>query len=155
MENQAYVTPTPFINVFVTAVPKTDADGNKTYETTFVPARVLVVQHDTVLNYQLIAPTPQGVTIKSVSVKPEHSTQLSDPSIGESGKIVTLSNANTIKETFNITLQFEDEKGISFLVDPEVENEPPVNPRAARALDHNEAQTVAGGPVVENTPRLR
>ncbi|NVE00930.1 hypothetical protein [Massilia sp. BJB1822] len=119
------VTPTPFFNVFVVAVPYTNEKGEKVYKTKFTPESLDVSQRDTVINYQLIYPTPEDVIIESVSIKPEHSNQLSEPSIGDSGKLVTFSDANTAEEIFNITLGFADKEGKKFFVDPEISNTPP------------------------------
>ncbi|WP_256079375.1 hypothetical protein [Massilia sp. YIM B04103] len=116
--------PTPFSNVFVIAIPFVE-DGKTYYKTTFVPEKLRVLQPDTVINYQLISPTPTGVKIDSVTVKPEHSSQLSDPAIGDSGKLAVIIDANTVAEKFNITLHFSDTDGVKFDVDPEVSNEPP------------------------------
>ena len=120
---------TAFLNVQVTAVPEVDPVTKKVkYNTLFNPDSLTITQFDTVINYQLIAPTPTGVTIKKVTFKPENSEQFSEPSISESGKLVTFSDANTKKETFNLTLHFADNDGVEFLVDPEITNEPPVPP---------------------------
>ncbi|MBY0239053.1 MAG: DP-EP family protein [Burkholderiaceae bacterium] len=118
-------TPTSFINVQVISVPVADAAPHeKKYKTTFNPKKITIHEKDTVINYQLIAPTPEGVQFKSVTIAPDHNNQFSDPSISESGKIVTFSDANTVKSDFNITLHFIDKDNIAFSVDPEVINDP-------------------------------
>ncbi|GAB2843652.1 hypothetical protein GCM10027277_09020 [Pseudoduganella ginsengisoli] len=123
------VPPTSFKNVQVTAIPEIDSVTKKVkYKTSFDPDSLTITEFDTVINYQLISPTPADVTIKKVTFKPVTSNQFSEPSIGDSGKIVTFSDANTAKETFNLTLHFADSDGVEFLVDPEVTNEPPVPP---------------------------
>jgi hypothetical protein len=122
-------TPTPFINVQVIAIPQLDpTTGEVKYNTTFIPEMITVKESDTVINYQLIAPTPVGVEIKGLSVNPDNTHQLSKPSISESGKLVTFSDANTEKITLNITITFKDTDGVEFCVDPEVQNDP--DPRA-------------------------
>lgn len=118
-------TPTPFLNIQVTAIPTKDSAGKVTYKTTFLPEKVSVTAHDTVLNYQLVAPTPTGVTFKNVNIVPGSQSQLSIPSISQSGKLVTFSDANTVAENFNLTFYFKDSDGIEFQVDPEVDNFPP------------------------------
>jgi len=115
-----------FDNVQVTAIPYTDADGKVKYKTTFNPTSVEVTTFDTVLNYQLIEPTPAGVRFSRVSVSPEHNDQLSEPSISISGKMVTFSDANTVKESLSLTFHFIDDTGTEFDVDPEVDNFPPI-----------------------------
>ncbi|WEF34141.1 DP-EP family protein [Pseudoduganella chitinolytica] len=129
------VTPTSFMNVLVTALPYVDPVSKKTkYKTTFEPAALKVTEADTVINYQLVSPTPAGVKFKSVTVKPGREDQLSEPSISESGKLVTFSDANTRAANFNLTLHFIDSDKIEFNVDPEIANEPdPASPAAREA----------------------
>lgn len=122
------VTPTTFLNVQVTAIPQIDPiTGKTTYQTTFSPEVLAVTQPDTVINYQLIAPTPAGVEFKNVNIK-QHVDQLSTPSISLSGKLVTFSDANTSKETISLTFYFSDKDGVKFDVDPDLENIPDPNP---------------------------
>lgn len=119
------ITPTSFMNVFVTAIPELDpSTGKTTYKTTFTPEALEVRLPDTVINYQLISPTPDDVKIKKLTIKPDSTDQFSNPSISTSGKMATLSDANTIKETFNLTLYFSDKDNVEFFVDPEVTNDP-------------------------------
>jgi hypothetical protein len=118
--------PTAFLNVQVTAIPETNAaTGKQHYRVEFTPPSLVVTEYDTVINYQLVDPTPKGVTFKSVTVKPGREDQLSDPTISESGKLVTFSDANTRPVNFSLTLHFKDEKGVEFNVDPEISNDPP------------------------------
>lgn len=117
------IAQTAFLNVQVTAIPSL-VDGKVKYATTFNPASLTVKEADTVINYQLITPTPPGVQFKKLTVKPDRYDQFSEPTISESGKLVTFSDANTVRATFNITLHFTDKDGVEFSVDPEVENEP-------------------------------
>jgi hypothetical protein len=119
-------TPTPqFINIQVIAIPEIDPATKSTkYQTQFIPPFITVTEPDTVINYQLVDPTPTGVGFSGFSVNPDNAHQLSKPSISESKKMVTFSDANTEKITLNITLFFKDSDGIEFNVDPEVVNEP-------------------------------
>lgn len=118
--------PTAFLNVQVTAIPEHDQTAGKTrYKVTFHPATLVVTEYDTVINYQLVEPTPAGVTFRSVTVKPSREDQLSDPSISESGKLVTFSDANTKPANFNLTMYFRDHANVEFNVDPEISNQPP------------------------------
>lgn len=120
---------TSFKNVQVIATPETDPTTGKTkYQTSFNPDPLTITENDTVINYQLVSPTPAGVTIKKVTFKPANSGQFSEPSLGKSGKIVTFSDMNTAKEEFHLTLHFTDSDGVEFLVDPEVINDPPIPP---------------------------
>lgn len=114
---------TTFLNVQVTAIPRLDA-GKVRYDTTFNPPSLTVRDQDTVINYQLIDPTPAGVKFTKMTVKPDQNDQFSAPTISESGKLVTFSDANTEKASFNITLHFKDNDQNVFLIDPEVNNDP-------------------------------
>jgi hypothetical protein len=122
MAKKSFNTPTQFINVLVTAIPDRDAAG-ATYKTTFVPEVVTVFQPDTVINYQLVEPTPESVRFASVEIAPD-STQISEPSISRSGKLVTFSDANTKRESLAVTLHFSDRHGARFAVDPDIKNDP-------------------------------
>ncbi|UMR29821.1 hypothetical protein MJ904_22730 [Massilia sp. MB5] len=120
------IEPTAFVNVQVVAIPKVDpATGNVTYQTTFHPPAIVVKKRDTVINYQIVSPTPVGVEFFAMTVVPKHTHhQLSEPSVSQSGKLITFSNANTVKEKMNITLHFLDNDKTIFNVDPEIINEP-------------------------------
>lgn len=126
MKQETTTSAPEFDNIQVVAIPYTDSEGNVKYRTTFNPEIAEVTTFDTVLNYQLVSPTPEGVKFSKVSISPEHNDQLSTPSISISGKMVTLNDANTVKETISITFHFTDKDGIEFQVDPEVDNTPPV-----------------------------
>lgn len=140
--------PTAFLNVQVTAVPKVDAKGNVTYDTTFTPNKLTVTEPDTVINYQLVDPTPADVKFKKLSVVPDQNNQFSVPSISESGKLVTLSDANTAKASFNIKIKFTNKDQQEFLVDPEVDNDPRFPP-----MEGNVA-TLECEPEPDHDPRL-
>lgn len=128
MKKNIPVTPSQFVNVLVVSLPETDpATGQVTYKTSFMPEALQILLPDTIINYQLIDPTPTGVVFSDVKISPVND-QMSTPSIGRSGKVVTFSDANTKKITFNVSLQFSDADGKLFLVDPEVKNDPSVNP---------------------------
>lgn len=118
------VAPTSFLNVQVTAIPQIDSAGKVSYQTTFNPESLTVTDPDTVINYQLIDPTPADVQFSKLSIKPDGSNQFSVPTISESGKLVTFSDANTVRAKFNITIKFTDKDKQEFSVDPELENEP-------------------------------
>lgn len=122
------IAPTDFKNVQVTAIPVVDPKtGNVTYNTTFSQNKLTITQPDTVINYQLINPTPADVIFKSVKIK-QHTDQLSPPSISLSGKLVTFSDQNSVKETISLTFYFTDKDGVEFNVDPDLENEPDPHP---------------------------
>lgn len=123
------IEPTEFDNVQVIAIPeKNPTTGEVTYRTTFIPESIVITTNDCVINYQLISPTPDGVQFTGMSINPKHTHQLSTPSISRSGRIMTFSDANTLKEVLHITLHFTDKDQVEFSVDPDVENDPPPAP---------------------------
>jgi hypothetical protein len=126
-KQQSLIAPTAFINVLVTRVPHTGANGQVSYTTTYAPDLVSVVTPDTVINYQLVPPTPDDIVFVSATVSPADNTQLSEPVISQSGKMVTFSNANTEKQTFQIAFGYSGGGGgatVNLATDPEVDNEP-------------------------------
>lgn len=115
----------PVIQVQVVAVPSLDSATKKVkYQTTFTPAKVKVTAPDTILSYELVAPTPSGVRFKSVNVKGKRPEQISAPTISQSGKVMVMTDANSFKEVLNLTIHFKDSDELEFAVDPEVENDP-------------------------------
>jgi hypothetical protein len=118
-------TPTTFLNVQVTVTQKIDSEGKTSYDTTFDPPSLTVKARDSVINYQIVESTPAGIIFSDVSIKPDHENQLSTPSISRSGRLVTFSDENSVKMTLNLTFRFKDPNGVEFLVDPELDNEPP------------------------------
>lgn len=115
---------TPFENVRVTVTTSTDSSGNISYDATFDPEVLGVGLPDTVINYQLVSPTPADISIIDLTVVPASGGQLSPPSFSTSGKMVTFSDANTVEETLNVTLHFGDSQGVKFKVDPQIINRP-------------------------------
>ncbi|MYM81950.1 hypothetical protein GTP44_08250 [Duganella sp. FT50W] len=112
---------TQFINILVKVKPGTTPG---TYEVQTAPAVPCVTEPDTVLNYQIYDSGDKNVVFAGVTVVPEAPRQFSPASISVSGKQLTFSDANTVKMTLNITLQFKDEDGLAFSHDPQVVNEP-------------------------------
>ncbi len=115
----------PVIQVQVVALPTIDPTTKKVkYETTFTPEMIKVTAPDTILSYELVAPTPSGVQFKAVKVKGKKPEQISTPSISQSGKVMVMTDANTFKEVLNLTIRFKDSDALEFDVDPEVANDP-------------------------------
>jgi hypothetical protein len=115
----------PVIQVQVVAVPSVDPTTHKVkYDTTFTPESVKVTAPDTILSYELVAPTPAGVQFKSVKVTGKKPEQISPPTISQSGKVMVVTDANSFKEVLNLTIRFKDSDALEFDVDPEVDNDP-------------------------------
>ncbi|SFF74292.1 protein of unknown function [Duganella sp. CF458] len=115
----------PIIQVQVVATPSVDPKTQKVkYDTTFTPESIKVTEPDTILSYQLVAPTPAGVQFKSLKVKGKVPEQISPPTISQSGKLMVMTDANTFKEVLNLTIKFKDSDALEFDVDPEVANDP-------------------------------
>lgn len=126
---QTPYTPVPpaFINTIVIAERRPDEDGNthcRKYRVTCHPPSLVVTEPGTILNFQLITPTPQEIVFRGIEKKkPNPERQLSDPSISVDGKQLTLSDANSIKEKIDVTLLFKDgDRDVSY--DPQVQNDP-------------------------------
>lgn len=118
------VASTPFINVSV----KVRA-GSKpgTFKVETAPEVLCVKQPDTVINYQIVDSGENNIVFNKknpMTVVPANNDQFSQASASHSGKLLTFSDANTSKMTFNITLNFVDENGVEFAHDPEVDNDP-------------------------------
>jgi len=122
-------TPVPaaFINTIVIVEPRPLEDGNshcRKYRITCHPPYLVVAERDTILNFQLILPTPEDILFKGLKKKkPFPERQLSDPSISLNGKQMTLCDANTICEDIDVTLQFHHH-GREIDYDPQVQNDP-------------------------------
>ena len=116
-----FIACTPFINILVKVKP-----GSKpgTYQVETAPAVPCIKQPDTVINYQIYDSGSHDIIFTGMTVSPADNDQLSPASISVSGKQLTFTDANTSKMTLNITLNFQDEDGVQFMHDPEVENEP-------------------------------
>lgn len=115
----------PVIQVQVVALPSVDPTTKKaTYKTTFTPEGITVTAPNTILSYELVAPTPAGVQFKSVKVKAKVPAQISPPTISQGGKLMVMIDSNTFKEVLNLTIKFKDSDAIEFEVDPEVTNDP-------------------------------
>jgi hypothetical protein len=122
-------TPVPpaFINTIVIVEQRPEEDGNskcRKYQVTCHPPYLVVTEPGTILNFQLIAPTPEAFVFKGIHKhKPHPEPQLSDPSISLDGKQMTLCDANTVVEDIQVTLRFRHhEREIDF--DPQVQNDP-------------------------------
>ncbi|MCU6498540.1 hypothetical protein LPN04_12115 [Rugamonas sp. A1-17] len=112
---------TQFINVLVKVTP---SDKPGVYHVQSAPAMPCVTEIDTVINYQIFDSGHKNIVFTGMTVAPVGNDQLSNSSVSISGKQLTFTDANTKKMTLNITLQFKDEDGISFMHDPQVVNEP-------------------------------
>lgn len=113
-----------FINIQVTVLQKQSGTSSPSYDVSCNPESITVTAHDTVLNYQLVEPTPQEIVFSGVDTKPDHNHQLSAASISVSGKLLTLSDANTRDQTLDLTLKFHDKHGNKISFDPQVINRP-------------------------------
>ncbi|MDP3670053.1 MAG: hypothetical protein Q8R69_10245 [Telluria sp.] len=115
---------TPFINIQVTVVQKPSGTGSESYDVFCNPESITVTAPDSVINYQLVEPTPQEIVFSGVDTKPDHNHQLSAATISVSGKLLTLSDANTKDQILDLTLKFHDKRGKEIAFDPQVINRP-------------------------------
>lgn len=113
---------TPFINVLVWVRRKDSGDG---YTVRCEPVAPSIVQNDTVINYQIADTYGQDIIFSGLDVNPPDVNQISSPSISVSGKLLTVSDANTYKGWLSLYLEFHDRSaGIKFKHDPQVRNDP-------------------------------
>nr|WP_315398837.1 hypothetical protein [uncultured Duganella sp.] len=116
------VSVTPFINVLVWV--KLLEDG-VSYDVRCEPSTLKVRQKDTVINYQIVHTYGQDIIFSGLDVTPPDLNQISTPSISSSGKLLTVSDANTYDGWLSLYLEFTDKSlGRSFVHDPQVRNEP-------------------------------
>lgn len=125
MTTEQKTVPTSFHNVQVVTTPHIDPNTGKiVHLTLFNPAALIVKSRDSVINYQLVSPTPEGTRFTGLTASPSPNEQLSEAIVSLSGKLITISDANTAEETLSITLHFVDKDGNPFDVDPDVDNIP-------------------------------
>ena len=99
--------------------PNTTSDGR--FTVVCHPPVVTSPLGDSVINYRLVSPTPPGIVFLGIDKsRPYTLNQLSTPSISADGKMMTLSNRNTVDEVILVMLRFRDDT-IS-IYDPEVTN---------------------------------
>jgi len=115
------VASTPFLNILVKVKP---GDKAGTYKVETAPAIPYITQPDTVINYQIYDSGSNDIVFTGMTVQPVENDQLSLAAVSVSGKQLTFNDANNVKMTLNITLNFKDETGIEFMHDPQLENEP-------------------------------
>ena len=75
---------TPFINVQVWVKKNTDQTG---YDVRCEPNVPMVLQKDTVINYQIVDTYGDDIVFSGLEVTPDGLNQISVPSISESGKL--------------------------------------------------------------------
>ena len=115
-----------FKNVEVTAIPQVDkATGETSIQVTLTPSTLTVTEPNTIINYQLIDPTPAELRFTGVTIAPPNE-QLSPPAISTDGRNLTLNDVNTVAEDFVVTFEFntglKSERTMARL--PDLENRP-------------------------------
>jgi hypothetical protein len=115
---------TPFINVLVRVKLNKEKSG---YDVHCEPEAPLILQKDTVINYQITDTGGQDIVFSGLDVTPPDLKQISTPSISFSGKLLTVNDANTYKGWLSLFLEFTDRTAkTTFKHDPQVRNEPEV-----------------------------
>ncbi|MYM31242.1 hypothetical protein GTP58_23160 [Duganella sp. CY15W] len=114
------ISVTPFINILVWV--KRNANGG--YDVTYQPAVPLVVQPDTVINYQIVDTYGENIIFSGLSVAPIEPKQISY-AVSVSGKVLSANDANTYSGILSLNLQFTNPtRGETFTHDPQIRNEP-------------------------------
>ncbi len=119
------VPPVSFQNILVWVKPDTDKAGEYTVVTE--PEIPVIVNQDTIINYQIVNTDGYPIVFTGMSVKPKDNNQLSHASVSVDGRLLTFSDLNTVKMMLNITLHFKDQDNVEFSHDPQVSNDPEVN----------------------------
>lgn len=110
-----------FCNVLVTAVPSSKPG---IYTVTCFPEKIPVIG-PTIVNFQLIAPTPADVEFLSkIGKSPSDKRQLSNPSVSTDGKMLTLSDVCTWMGEIDTTLYVTDKDKGDQGFDPQIRNDP-------------------------------
>ena len=98
-----------FKNIEVTAIPQVDAaTGETSIKVTLNPATLTVTEPNTIINYQLVDPTPAELKFTGVTIAPPND-QLSPPAISTDGRNLTLNDVNTVEGDFVVTFEFSNE----------------------------------------------
>ncbi len=119
------LTPTPvFHNVQVTAFRKI-VDGKPVFECFCYPAKVVIASPNAVIGYQLVAPTDSKIVMTGMTkLNPPSERQLSDASVSVDGRLLLLSDRNTIPADIHIRLEFLYHGEEAFTHDPQIGNVP-------------------------------
>jgi len=117
----AAVSITPFVNILVWVKKK---EGEEKYEVRCEPSVPKVLQRDTVINFQIVETYGQDIVFTGLEVLPKDLNQISAPAISPSGKLLTVSDANTCSCLLHLNLEFTDNTaGHRFMHDPQVQND--------------------------------
>ncbi|NVM77075.1 hypothetical protein FHW83_002881 [Duganella sp. SG902] len=111
---------TQFINIMVKVRPTDDPTVYKVHTAPEIP---YITEADTVINYQIYDTHDLDIIFTGAIITPEDNDQLSAYTISKSGKLLTLSDANTEKMPFSVKLQFSGPHG-PFSHDPQIQNDP-------------------------------
>lgn len=119
--------PPALINVVVVVLPCQDGSGNAgdgRYNITTIPTVVKVTRPDTIINYQLIPPTPDTIKFVGVQTRAEGGVdQLGSAGVSLDGRMLTFVDQNDDQEALDVTLEFSDGEGGIFH-DPQIQNTP-------------------------------
>lgn len=119
--NETVIAPPAFINVRVTALPGPVAGE---YKITCKPDPISILS-PTIINFQLVPPTPQGLAFTpEINKNPSNTHQLSLPTVSADGRMLTLSDVHTRIESLDVILHVVDEDGQDIAFDPQIQNEP-------------------------------
>ncbi|MTW12834.1 hypothetical protein GM658_19690 [Pseudoduganella eburnea] len=111
-------------------------DGT-TFKATYSQGVIPVSEHDTKIEFHLVAPTPDDIIIDQVTIKQLGQTQLSTPEIKDNGKKAKLTDKNTERASYNLKFTFKNkhtaasalradvECKVEGLEIPQIDNNPP------------------------------
>jgi hypothetical protein len=101
---------TAFQNVEVVVAAYTDpSTGKQGYRlVSATPQPVVITKPNTIVNFELVAPSPAEARFTGMSISPENS-QFSKPTISTDGKNMTVSDVNTQWGNFTRTFEINGE----------------------------------------------
>lgn len=121
----AFPASTSFVNILVFITPSSNPE--REFDVVTAPAAPTITERDTVINYQIFSSAGEDIVFTGATIEPKDNDQLSTPVVSVSGKMLTLSDANTIPMDLNVTLNLANKSrgGHTFSHDPQIINNPP------------------------------
>lgn len=121
----SHPSPTPvYYNIQVVA-ERITVDGVTSYITTCYPKSITVTTPNAVLGYQLVGPTPASILFTGMRKNnPPPQRQLSDATVSVDGRMLLISDRNSLKVDIDISLLFSDGGEVEFSHDPQIGNVP-------------------------------
>ncbi|MYM67775.1 hypothetical protein GTP45_13150 [Pseudoduganella sp. FT55W] len=120
-----YPPSTSFVNILVFVKPNPAKPSG--FDVSTSPAIPVITEADTVINYQIFDSAGYDIIFTGADVTPTDNAQLTSPSVSLSGKLLTISDANTkpLMLSVNLKFQIRGKSDSKFEHDPQISNNPP------------------------------